>query len=386
MGECPRIAPKRTQVTGWLRPGRGTAHFSWLLVQLPATRCQKLGRNRGDQRLYYLVFRGQNGNFGLKDWHPYRDRIRIAESSLVGRLSFTIAVLVFIAAARAQTVAGVVRGVIADPSGGHVPGVTVALTSQETRARRSATSDARGEFTITAVPPGEYLLEAEHQGFLKYAQRLMMEVNQDQYIHVEIGLAMAGTETIEVAGIAPLVRTESSAMGSVIDNRQILGLPLDGRNFYQLSLLLPGVVPPAQGSAGSVRGAFSISVNGAREDANNFLLDGAYNGDPKLNGASVTPPVDAIREFEVATSTYDTSFGRNAGGEIGVVTRSGGNQFHGTAYEFFRNGALDGSNFFSPSDQPAPKYRRNQFGGTLGERAPAPSTLARTLRISTRPC
>jgi len=284
----------------------------------------------------------------------------------MSRLKFTIAVLVFIAAAHAQTVAGVVRGVIADPSGGQVPGATVTLTSQETGARRSATSDARGEFTIAAVPPGEYRLEAEHQGFLKYAQTLMMEVDQDRDVRVEMGLATASTQTIEVAGIAPLVRTESSTMGGVIDDRQILGLPLDGRNFFQLSLLLPGVVPPAEGSAGSVRGAFSISVNGAREDANNFLLDGAYNGDPKLNGVGVTPPVDAIREFEVATSTYDASFGRNAGGQISVVTRSGGNQFHGTAYEFFRNGALDGNNFFAPSDQPAPKYQRDQFGGSLG--------------------
>ena len=279
---------------------------------------------------------------------------------------FTVALLVFIAAAHAQTVAGVLRGVIADPSGGHVPAATVTLTSQETGARRSAASDARGEFTITAVPPGEYRVEAEHQGFLRYVQTLTMEVNQNQDVRVEMGLAMAGKVTVEVAGAAPLVRTESPAMGGVIDNRQILGLPLDGRNFYQLCLLLPGVAPPAPGSAGSVRGAFSVSVNGAREDANNFLLDGAYNGDPKLNGAGVTPPVDAIREFEVATSTYDTSFGRNAGGEIGVVTRSGGNQFHGTAYEFFRNGALDGHNFFAPSDQPAPQYRRNQFGATLG--------------------
>jgi len=284
----------------------------------------------------------------------------------MGRIRLTIAVLVFLAAARAQTVAGVVRGVIRDPSGGHVPGATVTLTSRETHARRSATSDARGEFTIPSVPPGEYRLEAEHQGFVKYAQALTMEVNQDQDIRVEMDLARAGTETVEVAGTAPLVRTESPGVGGVIDNRQILGLPLDGRNFYQLTLLLPGVAPPAQGSAGSVRGAFSINVNGAREDSNNFVLDGAYNGDPKLNGVSVTPPVDAIREFAAETSTYDASFGRNAGGQVSVVTRSGGNQFHGTAYEFFRNGALDGNNFFAPSGQPAPKYQRNQFGGTLG--------------------
>src|SRR5258707_5533632 len=138
-------------------------------------------------------------------------------------------------------------------------------------------------------------------------------------------------------------------MAGVLDQRQFVGLLLDGRNFYDLSLLLRGVVPAAQGSAGSVRGDFAINVNGAREDSNNFLLDGAYNGDPKLNGISVTSPVDAIREFEVASSTYDTSFGRNAGGQINVVTRSGGNQLHGTAYEFFRNVAMDDKNYFAPS-------------------------------------
>src|SRR5581483_7719140 len=137
-------------------------------------------------------------------------------------------------------------------------------------------------------------------------------------------------------------------------------------NFYQLSLLLPGTVTPAQGSAGSVRGDFAINVNGAREDSNNFLLDGVYNGDPKLNGVGLTSAVDALREFEVAESTYDASFGRNAGAQINVVTRSGGNAFHGTGYEFFRNGALDAQNYFAPKDQPAPKYQRNQFGVTLG--------------------
>jgi hypothetical protein len=277
-----------------------------------------------------------------------------------------IAVIAWTGTADAQTVAGVVRGAIADPGGGHVPGTSVSLIRQETGAQRSAVSDARGEFTITAVPPGEYRLEAEHPGFAKYIRTLIVEVDQDQDIRVELGLDAAGKVTVEVPGIAPLVRPESPVLGGVIDNRQILGLPLDGRDFYQLSLLLPGVAPPAEGSAGSVRGAFSINVNGARETANNFLLDGVYNGDPKLNGVSVTPPVDAIREFEVATSTYDASFGRNAGGQINVVTRSGSNRFHGTAYEFFSDGALNGTNFFAPAGQAAPLYRRNQFGGTLG--------------------
>ena len=137
----------------------------------------------------------------------------------MGRLRFPSAVLVFIAAAHAQTVAGVVRGVIADPSGGYVPGTTVTLTRQETGARRSAISDARGEFTITAVPPGEYSLEVERQGFLKYARGLAVEVNQDQEIRVEMGLAAAGAVTIEVAGIAPPVRTESPAITTLSSRR-----------------------------------------------------------------------------------------------------------------------------------------------------------------------
>jgi hypothetical protein len=143
-------------------------------------------------------------------------------------------------------------------------------------------------------------------------------------------------------------------------------LPLDGRNFYELTLLLPGVAPPAQGSAGSVRGDFSVHVNGGREDANQFVLDGVFNGDPKLNGIAVTPPVDAVREFEVAASAYDASFGRNAGGQVVVALKSGTNAFHGSAWEFFRNRALDGRNYFAPAAEKSPQDQRNQFGASLG--------------------
>ena len=137
----------------------------------------------------------------------------------------------------------------------------------------------------------------------------------------------------------------------MIENRQVTGLPLDGRNFYELSLLVPGAVPPAQGSAGSVRGDFAFSVNGAREDANNFLLDGVYNVDPKLNTFGVRPSVDAIREFEMLTSTYDASFGRNPGAQVNVILNSGSNDFHGSLFEFHRNAALDARNFFAPASE-----------------------------------
>ena len=115
-----------------------------------------------------------------------------------------------------------------------------------------------------------------------------------------------------------------------------------------------------------MRGDLTVNVNGAREDSNGFLLDGVYNGDPKLNTVGVTPSVDGIREFEVLTSNYDASFGENAGGQVNVITKSGSNALHGTGYEFFRNAALDGRNYFAPVNEPDPRYQRNQFGGSLG--------------------
>jgi len=266
--------------------------------------------------------------------------------------------------AQAQTVRGVIEGVVSDPQKKPVGGASVTLTNKDTGEQRKITADANGEFTFASVAPGGYRVQAEHSGFQKFTWELILEVNQET--HLELSLATVGAERVVVSATPDLLRTETSEIGGVIDNRTITGIPLDGRNFYQLSLLLPGVFPPAQGSAGSVRGAFTIEVNGAREDANNFMLDGAYNGDPKLNGVGVTPPVDAINQFEVLSSTYDATFGRNAGGQINVITQSGTNQLHGTAWEFFSNAALDASNFFAPAGQPAPQYQRNQFGATIG--------------------
>ena len=188
----------------------------------------------------------------------------------------------------------------------------------------------------------------------------------DQEISLEIQL-MAGDlkETVNVAGEYVLLDAESAALSTVIANREIRNLPLDGRNVYELVLLAPGVVPSAPGSAGSDRGDFIFNVNGAREDSNYFLLDGVFNNDPKLNGFSIAPPVDAVREFELLTNSYDAAFGRSAGGQINLVLKSGTNLIHGTAYEFLRNQALDGTNYFAPKDA-SPKDIRNQFGGSLG--------------------
>jgi len=268
-------------------------------------------------------------------------------------------------AAPAQSVRGVITGTVTGASRSPVAGAMVQLVHNETSRLRSAATDALGGFTISSLPPGEYRIEAGHEGYRKHVQQVTLRLNQEIHIGIPL-LPGQRTDTVEVTATPSPLRMESAALGGLIENRQITGLPLDGRNFYELSLLLPGVVPPAPGSAGSIRGEFAVNVNGGREDSNNFVLDGVFNGDPQLNGIGVAPPVDAVREFEIATSTYDASFGRNAGGQVSVALRSGTNQFHGTAYEFFRNRTLDARNFFAPPTEKSPQYQRNQFGVSAG--------------------
>jgi len=265
----------------------------------------------------------------------------------------------------AQSTRGAIGGVVTDAARNPVSGASVTLVQRETNQKHTAITGSQGDFLVPLLDPGPYSLEVNASGYRRHLQDVTLDQNQE--IQVDVPLLPGKTgEQVTVTAARTLLRTESAAVGGVIDNREVVGLPLDGRNFYDLSLLLPGVVPAAQGSAGSVRGSFAININGAREDANDFLLDGVFNGDPKLNGTAVTPPVDAIREFEVLANAYDASFGRNGGAQVSVILRSGGNQFHGTAYDFFRNAVFDARNYFAPSGTSAPQDQRNQFGGSLG--------------------
>jgi hypothetical protein len=277
-----------------------------------------------------------------------------------------LSILLFASTALSQTHRASIRGRITNQTGNVLAGVSIKIVHEERNETRNTVSDAEGEFTVSQLAPGTYRIEAESAGYEKYARRVELQVNQIERLDVRLDVARLAEENVIITDTLPPLNKDSAALSTVIENRQVTGLPLDGRNFFELTLLVPGAVPAAQGSASSFRGDLAFSVNGAREDANNFLLDGVYNVDPKLNTFGVRPPVDAIREFEMQTSTYDASFGRNAGAQVNVVLKSGSNQFHGSVYEFFRNGALDARNFFAPADQPAPKYQRNQFGFSLG--------------------
>ncbi|HVF55892.1 MAG TPA: carboxypeptidase-like regulatory domain-containing protein, partial [Pyrinomonadaceae bacterium] len=273
--------------------------------------------------------------------------------------------LLFASSASGQTQRATIRGTVTDPNGAVVPGATLKLVNTETNETRTAMSGAEGEYTLSLLPPGTYRLEVAAGSFAAFSQEVVLLVNQELRADVSLDVPSVSLPQ-QIVDVSSPLKQDSASLGTVIENRKVEGLPLDGRNFFELSLLVPGAVPAAQGSAGSVRGDFAFSVNGAREDSNNFLLDGVYNVDPKLNTFGVRPPVDAIREFETLTSTYDAAFGRSAGAQINVVLKSGTNSFHGSLYEFHRNAAFDARNYFAPADEPAPKYIRNQFGASVG--------------------
>ncbi|HYN06684.1 MAG TPA: TonB-dependent receptor [Vicinamibacterales bacterium] len=264
----------------------------------------------------------------------------------------------------AQPVRGTLQGLVVDTSGGVVAGAQVVVTSDATGAQLSVRTDDRGWFVVTPIDPGAHRLEVTHTGFRKHLQPFTLQVNQRLRVDVQLQAGQI-TETVTVSAPVTVDRTATS-FSSRFDPDRIANLPLDGRNFLELALLTAGAVPAAQGSAGSVRGDFAFNVNGAREDANSFLLDGAYNFDPKLNTVAVRPPVDAIREFEVIASTPDATFGKSAGAQVNVITRSGGNRLSATGYEFWRTAAFNARNFFAPENEPAPEYRRHQYGGSLG--------------------
>jgi hypothetical protein len=266
----------------------------------------------------------------------------------------------------AQTHRGSIRGTVTDQNGAVIPSAIVEVTNAETNDKRTVTTDGEGNYAITSLLPGRYRVDVSATNFQKFAREVIVQVNQEIRLDAGLGVSEVSIVLDDFAQDIPVLKKESASLGVVVSEQEIRQLPLDGRNFLELALLVPGAAPAANGSAGSVRGDFAFNVNGAREDANNFLLDGVYNVDPKLNTFSVKPPVDGVQEFEVLTSTYDAAFGRNAGAQVNVVSKSGTNALHGTAYEFHRNAALDARNFFVPADQPDPKYIRNQFGFSVG--------------------
>jgi outer membrane receptor protein involved in Fe transport len=273
----------------------------------------------------------------------------------------------------AQGTGGRILGRVADSSGAVLPNVNVTITNEATGASSTATTNAGGEYGFPQVAVGMYRIEFDLAGFKKNLQRAV-NVDLNQVVTVNSVLQIGQTkETVEVTSEAPLVDTTSTQLGAVMDARQVANLPLNSRDTYQLLQLQPGVMSTVGSSNTLVYGSDSpgaVSVNGGRGRSNNFSVNGGDANDLFANLPTVQPSPDSIEEFRVLTNTFDAEYGRNSGSVVNVVTKSGTNDLHGSAYEFFRNKVLNADNYCLtaaeglPCDKP--QFNQNQFGGTFG--------------------
>ena len=272
----------------------------------------------------------------------------------------------------AQTL-GTITGEVKDSTGSVIPGVTITVTNRATNATRTTTSNGVGLFDVPALPPGPYTVKTELDGFKTASRDVELQVQQTARVDFALELGTI-SEMTTVAGVSPLVETSNATLGTVIENKRIVELPLNGRNFLQLVALSPNVSAEFAGAGqsgdrqGGTRSTQQLSVSGQRREFNYFTLDGVDNTDVNFNTYIFLPSVDALEEFKVQTGVYSAEFGREAA-QVNVVTKSGSNALHGTLFEFFRHDALDARPYaFTPSQAAAPKapFKWNQYGYTAG--------------------
>ena len=289
-------------------------------------------------------------------------------------LAICIALAVCITApAFGQAVSGTILGTVTDVTGAVRPGAKVSVVNEDTGLTRSMSADANGEFVFPSLPTGHYTVMAEVTGFKTLAlSNIALGVDQRARIDLKLETG-AITETMTVEGRTPLVQTSSSELGTTVTNQQIEALPLNGRNFVNLTRTVPGVLRGIPGAnidgAGSLawRASASFSANGQRPRDNNFMLDGVDNNETWLQTVVIFPSVDSLDEFKLQTSTYSAEFGRSLGGVVNLQIKSGTNNLHGSGFEFHRDSAMDANDFFNNKNNRAkPEFKQNQFGGTLG--------------------
>ncbi len=280
------------------------------------------------------------------------------------RFTTTVAVLALAGTVLAQNT-GTIYGTVSDPSGLGIPGAAVTATHANRGATRSARTGSQGEYILPLLPAGTYNLHVEASGFKTFQQQ-GITLSPNANVRADAGLEIGSVaESIRVTGEATLVDSRSSTVGTLIDPRRVVELPIDGRNVVGLAVLLPGVsnISAPQTFTGDRSGP-SVSVSGSRGNNNLFLFDGAqHNGFYRNTGLNYPPP-DALQEVKVLTNTFSAEYGRNSGAIFNAVTKSGTNEIHGAAWEFLRNHALNARNFFAPSEKP--QLIQNQFGFAVG--------------------
>ena len=276
---------------------------------------------------------------------------------------FFMALMVTPALCSAQDAVGRIYGTVYDQQGAVMPAVRITVTNTATQIGRTTTSDNEGYFQVLALPIGTYTVRAEHSGFRSViSTEQKLQINQALRVDVRMEVG-AATQTVDVGAEAAPVETVNATLGQSVTGRVLTNMPLNGRDALDLALLQPGVTESNDDNAG----AGNYSIAGGRTDSVTFLLDGGLNNDLLDNSNLLDPNPDSIAEFRLLTSNYTAEYGRNGGGIISEVIKSGSNQIHGSAFDFFRNRVLDANDFFNiPLGIPRLDLKRNQFGATLG--------------------
>jgi len=286
-----------------------------------------------------------------------------------------VALLISCPASRAAA-ADAISGAVEDPTGAVIPSAVITLRNTETGAQRSVTSDAEGSYTFSALPPGHYEMGIDQPGFKPF-RRGGLEIASDTALKVDAQLEIAtDAQTMTVSDAAVLIEMTNTQLGERISDTKMTGVPLNGRSYTDLLAIQPGIMPASsqQPNAVVMSGCATtppsgdlnpgnLSVSGQRETANGFMVNGSNVEESFNMGTAIVPNLDSIAEFRVLTSNFDAEYGNYSGGQVVLVTKSGGNQIHGSAFEFLRNTGLDARNYFSSTRS---AFDRNQFGGTAG--------------------
>jgi hypothetical protein len=273
--------------------------------------------------------------------------------------------------ALAQVTTADIVGRVTDSSGAVLPGVTVTAENLGTHETRVAPTGASGDYAFTLLPIGRYKVTIELQGFTAQTANLVLAAGDRSRLDVRLQVG-AVSENVTVVAESPLVQTDSSTLSSLVTEKAVQDLPVNGRNFVRLVQLVPGATEGIPNSLASGtrpddrRQTSAVSINGALDNQNNQLLDGIDNNERFIGTMVVKPSIDAIAEVKVQTNMYTAEVGRTAGGVVNIITKSGSNSFHGSAFEFNRNDKFDERGYFAPKDQPKPKLDQNQYGGSVG--------------------
>ena len=283
--------------------------------------------------------------------------------------SILIGIFIVLGATVAAAQTARITGRVTDASGAVVPDAQVIVTNPAMGIETRVTSNDEGYYTVPLLQPAAHTISVQKQGF-RTTTRSGVVLQVEQVANIDFALEVGNiAEEVVVTAAAPLLDSETSSRGQVIDNRAVEELPLNGRNFLQLARLTPGVVEQPRGDRAASGGSFT--ANGVRATLNNFLLDGVDNNSrivdiQNSSNVVVQPSVDAIEEFKVQTSSYSAEYGYAAGALVNATIKSGTNSFNGSLFEFVRNDVFDARDFFLPPTQEKQKLRRNQFGGVLG--------------------